>query len=218
MSVLTTLRRRAAACVTAAALSGVLVACGGDDVGGRDEPSATRTAADGTEYNDADVRFATELIQHHAQAVQLSVLAQDRPLDPAVARLADRVREARVPEIETMTDWLTAWGEEIPETAMDHANAGHGGPDGPAGHGAGSDAAPELPEMLGDGDLHALEEAPDSEFQDLWLALMVEHHQGAIELALTHQEQGADGEAVELAEAVEAAQAEEVATMERLLG
>ena len=39
--------------------------------------------------------------------------------------MAEQIRDAQAPEIETFTDWLTDWDEEVPETVRDHANAGH---------------------------------------------------------------------------------------------
>ena len=111
--------------VVGLALAFGLNACGGDEA----DPAATdtvRTASDGSEFNQADVDFATQMIPHHAQAVQMVVMAQGRTLDPEVATLMEDIRNAQVPEIETMTDWLSTWDEPVPETSLDHANAGHG--------------------------------------------------------------------------------------------
>jgi uncharacterized protein (DUF305 family) len=111
---------------TAAALGALTVglaltlsACGDDD--NRDTSAQVST----TEHNDADVTFATDMLQHHAQALSMVDLTLNRTLDPEVQGLADDIREAQGPEIETMADWLTDWDEEIPETMRDHANAGH---------------------------------------------------------------------------------------------
>ena len=83
------------------------------------------------------------------------VLAQDRPLDPVVRDLANGIRDVQVAEVERMVDWLSAWGEKVPETSLDHSSAHDGG-----GH---SDA------------MAALSDASDAEFQELWLRLMIEH-------------------------------------------
>ncbi len=61
------------------------------------------------------------MIPHHAQAIEMVTLTQGRPLDPAVEDLANQIRDAQAPEVETMVDWLTAWDEQIPETSIDHA-------------------------------------------------------------------------------------------------
>lgn len=108
----------------AAGLGLTLAACGGDpDSGGA--PSATTTASNGDVY--ADVTFATAMIQHHARALVMVDLAAGRPLDPDVQTLTEQIRDARAPEIETMTDWLTAWDQEVPATVRDHAPAGQDG-------------------------------------------------------------------------------------------
>jgi len=93
---------------------------------GNDEPANDgSTKVSETDHNDADVAFATDMIQHHAQALSMVDLTVDRTLDPEVQQLADDIREAQGPEIETMSDWLQEWDEEIPETMRDHSNAGH---------------------------------------------------------------------------------------------
>lgn len=117
---------------------------------------------------------------------------------------------AQTPEIETMTGWLTDWGEKIPETSRDHANA-HGGGQMP-------DMSDEMPGMMSPEEMEALESAPDGEFEDMWLEMMVEHHEGAIEMARTEQQDGEFAEAVTMAESIEAAQAAEVDQMKGLLG
>ena len=98
----------------------VAAACGNDADGGD-----TSAQVSTTEHNDADVAFASEMLQHHAQALTMVDLTMGRGLDPEVKQLADDIRSAQAPEIETFTDWLTDWDEEIPSTMRDHANADH---------------------------------------------------------------------------------------------
>lgn len=47
---------------------------------------------------------------------------------------------------------------------------------------------------------------------------MIEHHQGAIEMAKTEQGDGTYADAVALAEQIESAQTDEIVTMQGLLG
>ena len=97
--------RRAAAALALTAVLGVAIsACGDDD---SQDPAATRTATNGDVFNEADVRFASDMIQHHAQALAMVDLTVGRPLDAEVQDLADAIRDAQGPEIETMADWLT---------------------------------------------------------------------------------------------------------------
>ena len=199
---------RAAALVAAAlALVPVLTGCGGS--GDDAEPaSATQTAPNGDVYNGADVTFAQQMIPHHAQAIEMSDMIRGRDLSPEVEQLAAQIMAAQTPEIEAMTGWLTAWGEEVPETMRDHANA-HG--DG------GQDIGQDMPGMMSSEEMDALESAPDAEFENMWLEMMVEHHEGAIDMATAEQQDGEFAEAIALAEAIEAGQADEIAQMQDLL-
>ncbi len=202
--------RRARWAAAAAVLTVLLSAagCGSDETGSGLSLSAT-------EHNDADVAFAIDMIQHHAQALSMVDLTMGRPLDPEVQRLAEDIRAAQGPEIETMSDWLTAWGEEVPPTMRDHSHAGHD-MEGMGESMEGMDDA-EMPGMMSAEEMTALEEAPDAEFQSLWLEMMVEHHEGAVEMAEEQQDDGRYRPAVDLAASIIEAQQAEIDTMESTL-
>jgi uncharacterized protein (DUF305 family) len=190
------------------ALAVGLSACGDD----ADNSSAQVSI---TEHNDADVAFAGDMIQHHAQALAMVDLTMDRPLDPEVEALAEDVRAAQALEIETLAGWLTDWDEQIPETIRDHVNAGHGAGDlsdsmRDLDHG-------DMPGMMSADDIDALENTSDTEFQEMWLEMMIEHHEGAIEMAKSEQEDGRYKPAVDLAGDIVDSQSQEVATMQDLL-
>jgi uncharacterized protein (DUF305 family) len=202
--------RRSTALVAVVALSFGLAACGDSD--GGSNASEAQTAANGDVFNSADVTFATDMIPHHAQAIEMVTLTDTRTLDPEVKQLADNIREAQSPEVETMVDWLTLWGEEIPETSIDHTNAGHDMSDMP------SMESSDMPGMMSADDMQALANAPDAEFQDMWLEMMMEHHQGAIEMAKTEQADGKYPDALSLAESMESSQQAEIEQIKSLLG
>lgn len=209
------LRRTAALVALTTALAVPLAACGDDT---SDRPSSNRTAGNGDVYNDADVAFATEMIQHHAQALSMVDLADGRPLDPQVQQLTEAIRAAQGPEIETMSDWLTAWDQEVPETMRDHSNAGHdmGGDMSDRMEGMDPEHS-DMPGMMSAEEMDELQDASDAEFQDLWLEMMVEHHEGAVEMARTEQEDGQFADAIALAQEIQTAQQQEIETMEGLL-
>ena len=173
---------------TALAVAG----CGGDD-------------PDAAAHNDADVTFAQEMIPHHRQAVEMAALAGDRASDPEVRQLAEDIEAAQAPEIATMTGWLESWGEDVPADAMDHSDMGHGSEDAMAG-------------MMSAEDMAELEQAQGAAFDRLFLELMVEHHEGALEMARTQQAQGENPDALALAEKIEADQQAEISEMQRMLG
>lgn len=178
---------------------------------GDDASTATSPKVSTTEHNDADVEFASNMLQHHAQALAMVDLTIDRPLDPEVQQLAEQIRDAQAPEIETFTDWLTDWDEEVPATVRDHSNAGHDMDE------MGEMGDDNMPGMMTSDDMGALEEASDADFQSMWLEMMVEHHEGAIEMAKAEQDDGQYKAAVELAGSIVTSQTAEVETMKQLL-
>lgn len=177
-----------------------LTACGNDDTSGTSGSSSTATA-----HNDADVKFAQDMIPHHEQAVEMSKLARIQASDPAVKQLASDIEGAQGPEISTMTKWLEAWGEDAPMDSMDHGSMGHGSPS-------------EMPGMMDAEEMGMLEKAHGADFDQMFLSMMIRHHQGAIEMAKTEQSRGKNADAVALAKKIESAQTTEIATMKDLLG
>ena len=149
------------------------------------------------EHNDVDVAFATEMIPHHAQAVEMAAMVDGKDVDPAVADLAAQIADAQEPEIATMSSWLEEWDEPVPD---------------PSGS-----MPMDMPGMMSEDQMASLEAAQGAAFQTAWLEMMVEHHEGAIDMAQTEQAEGEDTEAVALAEEIEAGQAAELIVMEDLL-
>jgi uncharacterized protein (DUF305 family) len=199
--------------LAAVALSFGLAACGDDsDHDTSSLSSDTETASNGDVFNEADVEFATNMIPHHAQAIQMVTLTDTRTLDAEVKQLAENIRAAQSPEVETMVDWLTAWDKEVPATSMDHS---HGDDMSQMPDMEGMD---DLPGMMSADEMLALADAPDAQFQDMWLQMMQEHHEGAIEMAKTEQEDGKFPDAIALAMSIETAQEAEIDQIKQLLG
>ena len=183
---------------------------------GDDEPDGGSDSADASaDHNTADVAFASDMIQHHAQALAMVDLTVELALDPEVQALAEAIRAAQGPEIETMSDWLQEWDEEVPETMRDHSNAGHDMEGmGDSMEGMESD----MPGMMTADDFDELESAPDADFQTMWLEMMVEHHEGAVSMAETQLDEGENPAAKELAQAIIDTQESEIERMQDLLG
>jgi len=192
------MRYRRVLTVAVLGLTLVLAGCSNDET----------AESSGKGFNDTDIAFATDMIQHHAQALQMVDFTMGKDLDPEVQQLADEIRAAQSPEIELMADWLLDWDQPVPETVRDHANA----------HSEGMDMNSDMPGMMSGEDLQSLEQAEGTDFQQMWLEMMIEHHEGAIEMADEEQQNGEDPQAIALAEDIAAAQAEEVSTMKNLLG
>ena len=204
------LKKLAAAAAAATLLVG-LTACGDD--GSTSDARAEQTAPNGDVFNDADVDFATAMIPHHAQALAMVDLTGGRELSPEVQQLTADIQAAQGPEIEQMVDWLTAWDKPVPETMRDHVNAED---DGMSGHDMGDDST-DMPGMMTDEEMNELEAAQGKEFETMWLEMMIEHHEGAIEMAQDEQADGVFEPAKKLAESIETSQQAEIDHMNDLL-
>ena len=170
-------------------------------------------ACGGPDHNDADVSFATDMVRHHAQAVAMADLTIGRTgLDAEVADLAEQIRKDQTPEINTMSDWLEEWGEQVPRT-------GYGSRDGHthSQEGMGMQDLGDMPGMMTSEEMHGLDATKGAAFQRRWLEMMVEHHQGAIRMARTEVAEGEDQDARALARRIIEGQQAEVDTMRTLL-
>src|SRR5690349_25129685 len=74
-------------------------------------------------YNADDVAFATNMIPHHQQAVDLSALVPDHSTNADLIAVAQQISAAQQPEINVMKVLLVQWNEN-PDTTSGHA--GHG--------------------------------------------------------------------------------------------
>lgn len=159
-----------------------------------DEPSAKA-------FNDADVTFAQEMIPHHLQATEMAELAEGRTTNQEVLDLAAGIIAAQQPEIDTMSGWLESWDEDVPSDSGDMEGMDHG-------------SSSEMPGMMSDEDMSKLEGLSGAAFDDEFLTMMIEHHQGAIEMASTEEADGTYPQAVALAEKIQKDQAAEIQKME----
>lgn len=205
---------RLAALGGALTLGLVLPACSGSDetaTGSEAPPAATQAAPDASEisqeHNEADVRFAQQMIPHHRQATQMGELAADRSDSDEVEALAEEIVAAQQPEIETMTAFLDAWGRGRDSASMEGMDMGQG---------QGMDMS-GMKGMMSQQQLTELENASGAEFDRMFLQMMTAHHEGAIEMARAEQADGVNPQAIELAEEIESAQTEEIARMQDLL-
>jgi uncharacterized protein (DUF305 family) len=162
-----------------------------------DEPVITGQPAG---YNADDVAFATNMIPHHQQAVDLSALVPDRSTNADVVGLAQQISAAQQPEINVMKVFLVQWNEN-PD-----ANSGH------AGHGN------TMQGMVDETTMTKLKSLNGAEFDKLWLESMISHHQGAIEMAKAEVANGDNVDAKALAETIVTTQEAEIGQMKQMLG
>jgi len=167
-----------------------LAACGSD----ADSGSAPS-------HNAQDVSFAQGMIPHHQQAVEMAELASGRASSAEVKDLAGRIEKAQGPEITTMTGWLKSWDEKVPGAMSGMNHSAHSGMAG----------------MMDDADMGKLGKASGKEFDTMFLTMMVEHHEGAVEMATTEKAKGEYKDATAMAGDIVTAQNAEIAEMKKLL-
>lgn len=202
-----TLIRRACLAAVAVSAALTLTACGGDSDAGESAPAKTSSAAKSSAdsagaHNDQDVSFAQGMIPHHQQAVEMAGMVDGRASSAEVKDLAARIEKAQGPEIETMTGWLKTWGEQVPEAmpGMDHS--AHSGMAG----------------MMDSADMEKLKKASGKDFDSMFLTMMIEHHEGAVEMATTEKAKGESPDATAVAGDIITAQNAEISEMKKLLG
>lgn len=197
-----------AAAVTAAVTMTALLAlsgCTSDTAGSGQTPAPVSSAAKATaDANMADIMFTTMMIPHHEQAVVMSdkILAKDG-IDDRVVTLSKQIKAAQGPEIETMQGWLKAWGAPAPSGMGGMDGDGMGGMDGGG--------------MMSETDMAALDNAAGAEASRLFLTGMIEHHEGAIDMAQTEVDSGQNSDVKDLAQQIIDGQTAEIATMRKIL-
>ncbi|MFZ8757716.1 DUF305 domain-containing protein [Microbacterium sp. HMH0099] len=196
-----TIQRSATAVALSLTAALALAGCaGGGSMSGMDHgsgsaPSASASA--GAEASEADVMFVSMMIPHHEQAIEMSdtLLAKDG-IDQRVTALAEQITDAQESEIAQMQEWLSEWGAS---TSDDMGGMDHGG-------------------MMSESDMTALEDAEGEDAARLFLEQMVEHHEGAVDMAEDEVDDGRNSDAVDLARTIVDTQTAEIDQMNELLG
>jgi uncharacterized protein (DUF305 family) len=164
----------------------------------------------GSIYTEADVRFITGMIGHHAQALAMAGLAPTHGAGRSIQTLCARIINAQEGEIEIMQRWLRDRDRPVPEVRVDGAALTIHGP----AH------LMHMPGMLTPEQMRALDAARGPEFDRLFLTSMIQHHQGAVRMVhdLFATDGAARNEAVfKLASDIQVDQITEIARMERML-
>jgi uncharacterized protein (DUF305 family) len=168
------------------------------------EPNRTLSPKEAAEHrkeddspNTTDISYVQMMITHHEQALVMAELAPDRAKSKAVKGLASRIADVQGAEIDMMEGWLDE-------------------------HGAGKDAGGHdhraMRGMATPAQMKELEGAEGAEFDDLFLDLMIAHHEGAIAMASDVKADGNNIRAEEMADDVIATQTTEIARMEDMRG
>ena len=161
-------------------------------------------------FTEADVRFVTGMIGHHAQAVVMAGLAPSRGAGPAVSTLAARIINAQNDEIALMELWLRDRGQRVPEVEVSGITMVV----------RGADYSVHMPGMLTQEQLQELDAANGQDFDRVFLTYMIQHHEGAVTMVLElfgTDGAGQDDLVFKLASDIHVDQITEIARMKQML-
>lgn len=160
----------------------------------------------GIRFTDADVKFMQDMIAHHAQAVEMSDLLEDRTESEDMQQLGQRISLSQADEMQFMQDWLRERGQPITSSMADHVM--HGG-----SHGSHMDL---MPGMISDEEMAELATLEGHAFDTRYLELMIKHHQGAITMVDTLLETGGSAQDPVLFEFTSEVTTEQTSEIERM--
>jgi uncharacterized protein (DUF305 family) len=123
-------------------------------------------------YGAADVEFMSGMIPHHAQAVVMAGWAPSHGARPDVRILCERILVGQRDEIAFMRTWLRDRGETVPAADATHHRMKMNGVE--------HDML--MPGMLSAEEMAQLDKARGGEWDRLFLAGMIRHHEGAIKM------------------------------------
>ncbi len=200
---------RVAAGFLASATTLTLAACGSSKTSGVDSmstsggsaPAASASSSMSDSHNQADLAFATGMIPHHGQAIDMADMAVKKATNSQVKQLGIQIKAAQDPEISTMSGWLKEWDAPVPSASMPGMDMGGTSMNG----------------MMSADEMKQLGATTGTAFDKLWVQMMIKHHQGAIAMAKTELASGQYPQAKALAQSISNSQAKEVTTMQSLL-
>lgn len=159
----------------------------------------------------AEAGFARDMSVHHAQAVEMAFMIRDSTDDPELQLMAFDIINTQRAQIGMFSGWLQQW--ELPQTSvrppMEWTDHGHGGAD--------MTSYDDMPGMASDEQLDQLSQARGLEAEILFLELMIDHHQGGVDMAEAVLPLTERAEVTYLADTIVAGQQAEIATMETML-
>jgi uncharacterized protein (DUF305 family) len=159
-------------------------------------------------YTPADAQFMSGMIGHHAQAIAMANMAQSNGAGGSVRTLCARILVSQTDEIKYMQGWL----------AERHVNVPVADPRGSPM--PGMEHPMLMPGMLTPEQMARLEEARGPQFDRMFLADMIMHHRGALDMVhqlMTSPGAAQDASLFAYASDVQAGQSAEIGRMERML-
>ena len=118
----------------------------------------------GSSYVHADINFLQGMIIHHKQAILMSRFAKNRTNNKTIVDLADRIDVSQADEIDFMETWLES-KNELQSVSKDNHNLHM-----------------KMSGMASETQLKKLKSSIGTDFDRLFLQLMIAHHDGALEM------------------------------------
>jgi uncharacterized protein (DUF305 family) len=174
---------------------------------GPENAQQSEISGSSTEYSAEEVMFAQMMIPHHEQALEMSQLALSVSTYSKILDLAQRIFDGQAPEIEEMQSWIdtsgvaTGMAHDMPDgSVMNNNMMDHGRMSG----------------MVSAEQMEELASLQSPEFDVLFLQLMIEHHEGALEM-VEMIENSENEEVKKLVTEIVEAQTREIEEMRTLL-
>lgn len=157
----------------------------------------------------AEAGFARDMYEHHAQAVDMSLIVLQSTEDDAVRGLAYDIASSQANQMGQMEGWIRTWGHSMarPGPRMEWMGHEH--------HEAAEGAV--MPGMATPAEMEQLAAAEGEEADILYLQLMTTHHIAGVEMADAALELVDHPEVTRLAQAMSNAQESEIRLMAEML-
>ena len=127
--------------------------------------SETAIAIANTSYTAADVDFMQGMIIHHYQAFLMSEMATSRTNNQTILDLAGRIDISQQDEISFMENWLLDMSQTVPDPSKSNQMHHH-----------------KMMGMATPEQMQQLSQSASTDFDRMYLNLMIKHHEGAIDM------------------------------------
>ena len=152
----------------------------------------------------AEAGFARDMSVHHAQAVEMAEIVRDKTESEEFRLVAADMALTQQGQIGRMQGWLDVWN--LPPTGAEPAMTWMGHP-----------TEGRMPGMASPEEIERLRNSPPEEAEEMFLRLIIPHHQAAVPMAEAVIEQTDRPEVENLAGAIAASQQGEIEVMKEML-
>ncbi len=199
--------------IAAVVLAVAIAMTAGVFIGIRTGSDANDPVAAAVAEESVDVGFARDMRDHHAQAVEMSVLVREGTPDPEIRTLALDILLTQQQQIGQMYAWLATWGRPqvgqsepmawMADEAMDHEMVETSAP---------------MPGMASEKQLTRLARAKGAQAERMFLQLMIPHHEAGVEMAEYAAQEATQPQVQRLAQSIVEAQSAELVALRSMLG